>query len=202
MEMLTHTVYAKNLAFCTVLFDSWYASRKILRYVEKLEKIYYCPIKSNRLVDDSDGSIEHRRVDSLQWSEAEATSGKLVHIKKFPKGHQLKLFRLALSTERTEYVVTNDLTQDSSEEAQTECSLRWKIEQFHREAKQTTGLEKCQCRKQRAQRNHIGCAMLVWVTLNRKTQQARQSVYQIKHSLLDDYVQHQLRSPTFSVSIA
>ena len=27
------------------------------------------------------------------------------------------------------------------------CGLRWKIEQFHRETKQVTGLEGCQCRK-------------------------------------------------------
>lgn len=36
-------------------------------------------------------------------------------------------------------------------------------EQLHRESKQVTGLERCQCRKARIRRNHIGCALLVWV---------------------------------------
>ncbi|WP_410526104.1 hypothetical protein [Rickettsia endosymbiont of Gonocerus acuteangulatus] len=33
---------------------------------------------------------------------------------------------------------------------------------MHREIKQLTGIERCQCRKQRIQRNHISCAFLVW----------------------------------------
>ena len=39
--------------------------------------------------------------------------------------------------------------------AQQVCKIRWKIEEFHREIKQLTGIESCQCRKARLQRNHI-----------------------------------------------
>lgn len=45
------------------------------------------------------------------------------------------------------------------------CKIRWKIEEFHREIKQLTGIESCQCRKARLQKNHIACAMLVWIRL-------------------------------------
>ena len=38
----------------------------------------------------------------------------------------------------------------------------WRIEQVHRELKQTTGIERCQCRKGQSQRNHIACCILVW----------------------------------------
>ena len=96
---------------------------------------------------------------------AERTHGKVVKIKGFPKDHKVKLFRVVLSPQRTDYVVTNDLTQDDTQAAQEACGLRWKIEQFHRETKQLTGLEGCQCRKARIVRNHIGCAILVWVRL-------------------------------------
>ena len=65
-------------------------------------------------------------------------------------------FQLAFSIQRTEYLVTNDLFQDSATETENECSIHWKIEQFHQEGKQITGLERCQCRKQRAQRNYNG----------------------------------------------
>jgi hypothetical protein len=34
------------------------------------------------------------------------------------------------------------------------------IEEFHRELKQLTGVEACQCRKARIQRNHFACALL------------------------------------------
>jgi hypothetical protein len=78
----------------------------------------------------------------------------------------MQCFRVAVSTYRTGFVVTNDLTQDSTEATQQVCSFRWKIEQLYREGKQVTGLEACQCRKARIQRNHIGCAFLVWVSRN------------------------------------
>jgi hypothetical protein len=63
---------------------------------------------------------------------------------------------------QTDYVVTNKIAQDNVEVVQDVCGFRWKVEQFHRETKQLTGLESCQCRRARIVRNHIGCAILVW----------------------------------------
>ena len=202
LEMLRNAGFDKQLPFRTVLVDSWYASRQVLRKIEQLEKIYYYPIKCNRRVDDSNGINRHQPVDKLQWNESSIQHGKLIHLKNCPKGHRVKLFRLVLSNKRTEYVVTNDVSQDSADETQEECSIRWKIEQFHREAKQVIGLEKCQCRKQRAQRNHIGCAMLVWIGLDQVARQAGQTIYQLKQSLLDDYLHQQLLSLSIAMTLA
>ena len=202
LEMLSNACFAKDSPFTTVLVDSWYASRQVLRYIERLEKIYYCPLKSNRLVDDSDSKHPHQSVSQLHFNKKEQMHGKRVHLKNFPKGHRVKLFRLVLGTERTEYVVTNDLTQDSTVETQKQCSIRWKIEQFHRQVKQVTGLQRCQCRKQRAVRNHIGCAMLVWVHLNRVARQTGNTIYQLKQSLLDDYLHQQLIAPDIQMILA
>ena len=73
----------------------------------------------------------------------------------------MKLFRVAVSTNRTDYVATNDLSQNSTNVVQEVCKIRWRIEDFHREIKQISGIESCQCRKARLQINHIACAMLV-----------------------------------------
>jgi len=202
LEMLRNGHYHKKLPFRTVLMDSWYASRQVMRYIEKLEKFYYCPIKSNRLVDDSDGQNEHQQVASLSWNEPETDNGKLIHLKNFPKGHRVKLFRLVLSSKRTDYVVTNDVDQNSAQAAQDKRSLCWKIEQFHREAKQITGVEHCQCRQQRAQRNHIGCSILVWVHLKRIAHQTGKTIYQLKFGLLSDYMRDQLKQPAIHMALA
>ena len=202
LEMLRNCHYHKKLPFRYVLMDTWYATRKIMRYIEKLEKIYYCPIKSNRRVDDTNGQCPHQRVDQLSWNGTEREQGKLIHIKDFPKGHRVKLFRLVLSTKRTDYVVTNDTDQDSAQAAQEKRALCWKIEQFHREAKQVTGVESCQCRTQRAQRNHIGCSILVWIQLKRIAQQTGKTIYQLKFGLLSDYMRQQLIEPSIRMSIA
>jgi len=126
----------------------------------------------------------------------------VIKVKGFPKDYKVKLFRVVLSTQRTDYVVTNDLTQDDTHAAQYACSIRWKIEQFHRETKQLTGLESCQCRKARIVRNHIGCAILVWVRLKQVATQTKQTVYQVKHGLLSDYLRQQLASPTVTMALA
>jgi macrodomain Ter protein organizer (MatP/YcbG family) len=80
--------------------------------------------------------------------------------------------------------------------------LGWKIAQLHRGSKQVTGLEACQCRKARIQRNHIGCAFLVWVRLNALAKQVGQTLYQLKHGLLDDYLCQQRKRPSLKMTLA
>jgi hypothetical protein len=201
-EMLTNVVHDKQLPFWAVLMDTWYAERKLMLHIERLDKVYYCPLKSNRRVDESNGQQPYQRVDQLVWTNEQEQQGKLVHLKDFPKGHRLKLFRLAFSTERTDYIVTNDLSQDDASDTQEVCAQRWKIEQFHREAKQVTGLEQWQCRKARMVRNHIGCALLVWRRLAQVAAQTSRTIYQVKFGMLDDYMRQQLRSPSVVMSFA
>jgi hypothetical protein len=105
-----------------------------------------------------------KQVESIAWSRAELDHGKIIKIKTFPQAKKVKLFRVTISTDKTEYVATNDLTQNSTDVIQKVCGVRWKIEEFHREIKQLTGVESCQCRKARIQRNHINCAMKSLVT--------------------------------------
>jgi hypothetical protein len=81
------------------------------------------------------------------------------------------------------------------------CGFRWKVKQFHRETKQLTGVEGCQCRKARTVRNHIGCAILVWVRLKQVAHETQQTLYQVKHGLLDDYLRQQLKSPAVQMRL-
>lgn len=201
-DMLRNGVYQKQLQFWAVLMDSWYATKEIMLTIEKYSKIYYCPLKDNRQVDDSGGTQSYRRVDSLEWTEAEKLQGKLIKLKGFPGAHKVKLFRVVLSTKRTDYVVTNDMGQDDTQAVQEVCGFRWKVEQFHRETKQLTGLEGCQCRKARIVRNHIACAILVWIRLKQVAHETKKTVYQLKHGLLSDYLRQQLKSPAIQMTFA
>lgn len=201
-DMLANCIYQKQLACYAVLMDSWYATTAMMLFIEQLKKVYYCPLKDNRHGDDSGGAQPYGRVDALPWSAEEKQQGKVVKIKGFPKDHKVKLFRVVLSTQRTDYVVTNDRTQDNTQVVQEVCGLRWKIEQFHRETKQVTGLEGCQCRKARIVRNHIGCALLVWVRLKQVAQETQRTIYRVKHDLLSDYLRQQLTSPIIRMSLA
>lgn len=201
-EMLTSLIASKGVAFDRVLMDSWYAMKDLMLFIESLGKIYYCPLKDNRQVDDSDGEQKYCRADSLSWTSDELKRGKTVKIRGFPKDHKVKLFRVAVTTNRTDYVATNDLSQNSTEVTQNACALRWKVEQFHREIKQVTGIEKCQCRKAIIQRNHIACAVLVWIRLTKLARASLTNIYQLKKSLLSDYLRKQLQSPSISMAFS
>lgn len=198
-DMLKGLVYHKLLPFRGVLMDSWYATKDLMLLIDSLGKCYYCPLKKNRLVDDTGGVEKYKRIENLTWSNEENESGKIVKIKGFPSGKKVKLFRVVASNGDTEHIATNDQPQSSTDDVKDVCAIRWKIEEFHRELKQLTGVEKCQCRKARIQRNHIGCAILVWLRLKDLANQTNLTVYQLKNGLLSDYLSRELQTPTIKM---
>lgn len=194
-EMLDK-ITARKISFNFVLMDSWYATTGLMMLISHtLKKIYYCPIKSNRQVDDSGGIKHYQSVDSLSWNKEELEKGKIIKIKKFPKNIKHKLFRITVSTNRTDYIVTNDLSQNSTIDTQKECSIRWKIEEFHRELKQLTGIEQCQTRLARSQRNHICLSILAWICMKETAFKRKISIYQQKRQPLMQFMVEQWRHP-------
>ncbi len=221
VEEMLQSIKARAIPFQTVLMDSWYATKHLMWTIENWhqntqqedsagagagagadKKLFYCPLKSNRKVDDSFGERPYRAVSELEWSEAELQTGKKIKVYGFAKEFKVQLFRVPVSSSRTDYVVTNDLSQDSTQETRKVCAVRWKIEQYHREIKQLTGIESCQCRKARIQRNHVHCALLVWTRLTAIAHRNLTNVYQLKHGLLRDYLVQQLKRPTINLASA
>lgn len=47
-------------------------------------KVFYCPLKANRKVDDSQAQRPYRAVSNLDWSTTDLAEGKLIKIHKFP----------------------------------------------------------------------------------------------------------------------
>jgi len=59
-DILNDLVNYKQLSFARVLMDSWYVCQKLMFLIEDLGKIYYCPLKKNRLVDDTGGIEKYK----------------------------------------------------------------------------------------------------------------------------------------------
>jgi hypothetical protein len=196
-DMLLNAHHHKALPYRAVLMDTWYATTQVMLLIAKdLGKVFYCPLRSNRLVNDSDGALKNKPVAALEWREDELINGKRIKIKGFPVDCIWQLFRIIVSPNRTDHVVTNDKACGSSDDVRKTCANRWKIEQLHREIKQLCGIEQCQCRKGRIQRNHIACAFLVWARLKQIAYKTAQTVYQIKQNLLKDYLAKELKNPS------
>ena len=167
--MLNNILMYKKIPFKTVWVDAWYASNKMILFVSDAKKIFYCPIKRNRLARESNSTNYYQRVSDLAWTEQALSKGNFVRLRGTPRDFAMKMFRVPTSTNRTTYAVTNDPSQScTNHDTRKVYAIRWYIEQFHRELKQLTGIERCESRKARIQRNPIACAMLVWIKLNRR----------------------------------
>jgi hypothetical protein len=93
-------------------------------------------------------------------------------------------------------VITNSPDETvTAQVAQDANDRRWQVEELHRELKQLTGSEKCQCRKARSQRNHSACCYHAWLALKVKAKQLNKTLYQVKTDLLRDYLRAKLRNP-------
>ena len=115
-----------------------------------------------------------------------------------PKDCKLKLFCVRVSTRQMDYLVTNEADPRETAAAEHESSVRWTIEPFHRERKQLTGVQACQCRLARSQRNHIALAVRAWTRLKQVAYQTQQTVYQLKQGFLDAYMRHELIKPALA----
>lgn len=91
-EMFLDCIQGKKLPFTIVLMDSWYAVKWLMLLIESEHKIYYCPIKGNRNINEiSNIEVKYQRVDSLTWTDEQKQQGRRVHLRQFPKGHSLQI---------------------------------------------------------------------------------------------------------------
>lgn len=77
----------------------------------------------------------------------------------------MRLFKIIAPNGDIDWIITNTETSLTSDAVQDVNDICWQVEQLHRELKQLTGIAKCQCRKQRAQRNHISCCYQAWLAI-------------------------------------
>jgi len=182
----------KKQFFTHILVDSWYATTKFLNKIMDYDKLFICSIKSNRLFSPNE-TKKPTAVKDLDWNNNDFFRGKL---KGLPAKRLVNLFRIVISSDKTDFIITNDESLINSDDARKESAIRWKIEEFHRELKQLTGIEKCQARKQRSQRNHIAVSMLVWVQLKTQAWKEKRTIYQVKRDPLKEFVSAQWRNPS------
>jgi len=192
-EMVLNAKHDKEIQANTILFDSWYASWQNLKLIDRLEMRFVTTLKSNRLVSLSpDEGYIH--LQDIEWTEERLQNGLVVKLKKVP--FKVRLFKVVATNGDIDWVITNDLQSSmTTQVVQDVHKVRWHIEQLHRELKQLTGTEKCQCRKQRSQRNHFACCYHAWLSLKVKSKQLGTTLYALKQDLLYEYLRAELRDP-------
>ena len=193
--MFAQVVAEDQLLARTVLFDSWYAASANLKQIHRAGWTFFTTLKSNRLVSLTKES-GCQALDTLGPPASGWSGGVEVRLQQVP--FAVKLFKLVATDGSIEWVVTNHLAAHLSREMVIEAvQVRWQVEEFHRSFKQLTGSEKCQCRKASAQRNHLTCCYLAWVSLRQHARAIGQTIYQAHQQPWSDFLRRQLQNPPF-----
>ncbi len=169
-----------------VAFDSWYGSIKTLKFLEKNKLIWVTVLKNNRIVD------HHEHLSD----KVIPSDGLIVHLKAYGMIKVFKTFSQAKG--EVEYLATNKLDMTIMD-IKTVAAQRWKIEEYHRGLKQTTGIEKCQSRTQRSQRNHIFCSIISFVALELKRRKTGVSWYEAKAAIIQNAMRQYMLKPSISL---
>ncbi|HEY4480329.1 MAG TPA: transposase [Candidatus Paceibacterota bacterium] len=141
-----------------VLTDSWYSGVPNLKLiVKKLNWHFISSFKSNRKVSLTKGlyvSIENLPLTNKQVRK--------VWLKDY--GYVL-VCRIVDKDGGITYLGTSDLSLTDYQKFTDHFQSRWKIEEFHRGLKQTTGIEKCYATRAECQRTHIFASFVAFVKL-------------------------------------
>lgn len=102
------------------------------------------------------------------------------------------VFKFVAKNGCIDYITTN-MANLTCEQIEKIVEARWSIEVYHLELKQTCGIERCQARTGRAQRNHICLAVFAWLEINKKRINEKITLYQQTWEVIKTVIQHNIR---------
>ena len=147
-EMVKNAI-SRGIKPDAVLADTWYSSLDNLKMLRDSNINWVMGLKKNRKVN---------RKEELQNLDI-PEQGLRVHLRGYG---WITVYRFVAKSGRTDYIGTN-IESTTRSQILSYVKMRWNIETYHRELKQTCGLERCQARSSRAQRNHIVLSVLSWM---------------------------------------
>ncbi|TAL74406.1 MAG: transposase [Bacteroidetes bacterium] len=132
-----------------VVADSWYGSLDNCKCIRNLGWDWIIGLRKNRIINHDE------KLENLTIPE----EGIRVHLRGYGF---ITIFRFVAKNGRTDYFGTS-IENPTREKIKSLIRSRWEIEVFHKELKQTCGLECSQARTSRSQRNHIVLSVLSWI---------------------------------------
>jgi len=169
----------RNLSPQAVVADSWYSSLNNLKCIRDFGWNWVMGLRKNRIVNRGE------RLEDLLVPD----NGLNVHLRGYGWIH---VFKFVGKNNRIDYIGTN-IENPTNDDILKFARMRWDIEIFHRELKQTCGLEECQARASRSQRNHIGLSILCWIELAKLRARANISFYQLNWEVIKPAISTRLR---------
>jgi putative transposase len=138
-----------------VCFDSWYSGLENLKAIRALGWTWLGRLKSNRKVRVDFGPPQPLNTVAI------AEQGRVVHL---PGYGSIRVFRVVATNGDTDHWATSDVQMDALTRLKY-GEFSWRIEEYHRGVKQFCGVERCQARRVKVQRNHIGLSIRAFLRM-------------------------------------
>lgn len=161
LELLS---YAKNFLKLKpkyVVFDSWYAAKRILKRIYGYKWKFICQLKKNRKFN---GVQLQRYKKNPYWIEEGSIDGNC---------------KILIVRHGKKYYATNDF-ELSKQEILARYKTRWTIETMFRMLYGQLGMEECESRSLQAQTAHIHLCLMSFILLEKEKQETGKTGYQLR----------------------
>jgi hypothetical protein len=170
-----------------VLFDSWYASARLIKYVRRQGWHVICTLKSNRLLDDTQLSQHHKRLKHQPYQRVRAADGKTYLVRQL-QGHLREIsfeVRVLISKRHSrdahpKYLMSTDLSLSVSSVLKG-FAKRWSIEVEYWTLKEQLGLSDFRMWRYEAIERWYTLVYLVLAFLSWRSRASGQSLSQVLH---------------------
>jgi putative transposase len=169
-----------------VCFDSWYSGLENLKLLRTLGWTWLCRLKANRTARVDFGPPQP--ISTVAIPE----QGRVVHL---PGYGLIRVFRVVATDGDTDHWATSDLEMGTWRRLQY-GEYSWRIEEYHRGIKQFCGVERCQARRAKAQRNHIGLSLRAFLRMECHCFALGLSWFQAKMEVIRDAVRTYIANPS------
>jgi hypothetical protein len=162
LKLIKYCLWNLNIEPCAFLFDSFYASEKLLKHLISQKQFFVTQLHKNR-------NLNHQQVRTINmgrpyWTERGLLTGNI---------------NVQVVKNRRKYYATNMVGITRREQLNT-YKIRWKIEEVFRFSKSELGFEKCQAVSLHGQNTHFGVCFLLYGLLQDIAEKTQMTGYQIK----------------------
>lgn len=161
-RLINYCLLNLNIHPKAFLFDSFYASERILKHLLSLNQNFVSQVHKNRKLNNLD--VRQINMGRPYWTKIGYLTGNI---------------KVKLVKNRRKYFISNNLKSTRQEQLAT-YKLRWRIEEVFRFTKKELGFEKCQVNTLHGQTTHFGVCFLLYGLLQDIAEKTQMTDYQIK----------------------
>jgi hypothetical protein len=162
IELISYCLGNLNISPKAFLFDSFYASEKLLKTLINSGQSFVSQVDKKRNLNGV--SVKKINMGRPYWLETGNLTGNI---------------KVQVVKNRRKYFITNMIGVSREEQLEI-YKVRWNIEDVFRFAKKELGFEKCQANSLHAQNTHFGVCFLLYGLLQDIAEKTQMTDYRIK----------------------